>query len=233
MLVRIYKHWINKSWYIHHVNKRRGNFPLWNRMLHFVWMSVFLSKEASSSGGCKQIYTSDFKLWNVCVYMCLCASVFMSVNSVHPSVSDFLMTLWVTEQVTGSWDLLPIPGRDTPAASGRSNQRWLTLKEKQRWETTWVKITQWLRTNAFYFVRSQNSHLLGLVEAVPITVGEVESCELLSQFLLRAGYHVQGCVQFNVTGTLCKKMKDKQWEPHINKYTICSLQNYNNPSYLS
>lgn len=35
-----------------------------------------------------------------------------------------------------------------------------------------------------------------------ITVGEVESCELLSLFLLSVGYHVQCCTQLNVTWTL-------------------------------
>lgn len=34
MLVRIYKYWINKSWYIH-VNKMRGNFPLGNSICVF------------------------------------------------------------------------------------------------------------------------------------------------------------------------------------------------------
>ncbi len=50
-----------------------------------------------------------------------------------------------------------------------------------------------------------HSHLFGLVEAVLVAVGEVESCEFLAQFLLRAGYHVQSGVQFNVTGTLRRK----------------------------
>ena len=59
-------------------------------------------------------------------------------------------------------------------------------------------------TSAFVrpFAKPFSSHLFGLVEAGLVTVGEVESCELLSQFLLRAGYRLQCCVQFNVTGTL-------------------------------
>lgn len=57
----------------------------------------------------------------------------------------------------------------------------------------------------FHFLKSLNAYLLGLVVAVVVTVREVESCELLSQFLLRESYCLQCCVQFDVTGTLWKK----------------------------
>lgn len=106
---------INKPWYIYHVNKTEGYLPIWNKTIRFCSCLLVLCV-------C------------VCVCVCICVniSVFMGDNSVHSSVSDFLMTLGVTKQVLGSWDLLSIPGRDTPAASRRSNQRWLTLREKKR-----------------------------------------------------------------------------------------------------
>lgn len=43
-----------------------------------------------------------------------------------------------------------------------------------------------------------------------VTVGKVERCELLSQFLLRVGNDVQCCVEFSVTRALkqtCKRIK--------------------------
>lgn len=115
----------------------RGNFPLWNRTLHFAWMSVLLSKQVSPSDGCGRFVPFDFGAMK---RVCLCPYVFewVRVNEwVHPSVSDFLMAVRVTEQVARSWDLLPIPGGDTPATNQRSNQRRLALKGEMG-ETTWI-----------------------------------------------------------------------------------------------
>ena len=72
------------------------------------------------------------------------------------------------------------------------------------------------------------THLLGLVEAMLITVGEVESCELISQFLLRADYHVQCCVQFSVTGTLFKEGKTSS-EKHLHTKLPQTLPNLELP----
>lgn len=57
---------------------------------------------------------------------------------VHHSVGDFLVTVWVIQQITGSWDLLPVPGGDAPAAGRRAHERRLTLREK-RWKCPWIK----------------------------------------------------------------------------------------------
>lgn len=45
----------------------------------------------------------------------------------YASVSNFLVALGVTQQVTGARDLLPIPRGHTPAARRRPDQRRLTL----------------------------------------------------------------------------------------------------------
>ena len=48
-------------------------------------------------------------------------------------------------------------------------------------------------------------HLLGFVEAMLVTVREVEGGEPLPQFLLGTGDHVQCCMQLNMAGALKKR----------------------------
>lgn len=127
-LVGIYKRWINKFWYIH-VNKMRGNFLPLKEDVRF-YMNEFVFVKA---GQLIRLLPADrsFICFIAFKLVCFCLDLYLWVLlidiNVCPSVRNFLMTVWVIDQVTGSRDLLPIPGRDTPAAGRRSNQRWLTL----------------------------------------------------------------------------------------------------------
>lgn len=79
--------------------------------------------------------------------------------------------------------------------------------------------------SGLYHTRGLKSHLLGLVVAVLVTVGQVESGELLTQSLLGAGDGIQRCVQLNVTGALGENSRCKHsgLHPHRKQtQPICS-----------